>query len=110
MEKHIVFMGTVMLSIMAFTPHAFSQELNGCWRNEDTDPFRLRKICFSDTEIKTDGNILLKIEDKKINGDNVAITYSARNTKSSLKIQFLKQDRIHLTLQRYKSVFIKEAD
>lgn len=111
MKKHIFFVGATMLSMMVFTPHAFSQDLNGCWKNEDTDPFRLQKICFSDTEIKTGNNMLLKIEDKKATGDNITITYSARNTKSSVKIKFIEKDKIHLTLSsRYKSVFRKETD
>lgn len=110
MNRHIFFVGTAILSMMLFTPYVFSQELNGCWKNEDADPFRLRKICFSDTEIKTDGNILLKIEDKKTNGDNITIIYSANNTRSSVKIKFIEQNKIHLTLQRYKSIFIKEVN
>lgn len=55
--------------------------------------------------------MLLKIEDKKTNSDNITITYSARNTKSSVKIKFLEKDKIHLTFpSRYKSVFRKEAN
>lgn len=55
--------------------------------------------------------MLLKIEDKKATGDNITITYSARNTKSSVKIKFIEKDKIHLTLSsRYKSVFRKETD
>ena len=94
---------------MAFTPHAFSQELNGCWKDENTvDPFE--KVCFSDTEINLGRNILLKIEDKKIDGDNITIKYSIENTKNTAKIQFLEKDKIHLTLPQYKSVLTKEAN
>ncbi|WP_299393853.1 hypothetical protein [uncultured Desulfovibrio sp.] len=99
-----------MLSMMAFTPHAFSQELNGCWKSEHTGNSLIEKICFSDTAIKTDSNMLLKIEDKKIDGDNITIKYSIHNTRNTAKIQFLEKDKIHLTLPQSKNVFTREAD
>ena len=103
-------MGAAILSMITFTPRAFSQELNGCWKNNHTGTSLIERICFSDTEIKTNRNILLKIEDKKIDGDNITIKYSIENTTNTAKIQFLEKDKIHLTLPQSKGTFIKETE
>lgn len=89
---------------MAFTPRAFSYDLNGCWKDErESDT-----ICFSDTEI--DYVSKLKIENKKIDGDTVTIAYSIHNSTYNAKIQFLEKDKIQITFPQYKSTFIKETD
>ena len=54
--------------------------------------------------------MLLKIEDKKIYGDNITIKNSIHNTRNTAKIQFLEKDKIHLTLPQSKNVFTREAD
>ena len=108
MKKQIFFVGTTILclSMIIFTSQGSSQELNGCWESElDTS----KRICFSDTEIDY-ASLKPKIKNKKIDGDNVIITYSVLNTTNTAKIQFLEKDRIHLTLPQYKGIFKRKIN
>lgn len=93
------------LSMIILTSQGYSQELNGCWESElDAS----KRICFSDTEIDY-ASLKPKIKNKKIDGDNIIITYSVLNTTNTAKIQFLEEDRIHLTLPQYKGTFKREV-
>lgn len=106
MKKHIFFVGAAILSMMTFTPHAISQELNGCWKNIDNPSDR---VCFSDTQMNYN-TILAKIENKQREKNEIVITYSLENTINTAKIQFIEDKKIHLTLPQAKEIFIKEAN